>query len=228
MYIYTYIYSLYIWENYAIIIFSVCYLHYNHIQIRCIKSSWYIFTCLNISIHPALHQPHFSTYAESWPRQNYLCNGPLARYANSRVAHAPGMPGTFSPPPTSKKTASWQSQHATRHVRHARAVMHVGIATPRWRGKRSRHSRRMHNSQFYVSVKRPMDILEFMSHAMPGGICSQAFYRHPRWHCSDSQTRYERDFPVLSFDTGNIFSLSQWVGCAFIWNGSIQSDADTI
>ena len=33
----------------------------------------------------------------------------------------------------------------------ARAVMHVGIANPRWRGNRSRHSRRMRNPQFYVS-----------------------------------------------------------------------------
>ena len=32
--------------------------------------------------------------------------GPLARYVKSRVAHAPGMPGTFTPPPTSKETAS--------------------------------------------------------------------------------------------------------------------------
>ena len=38
----------------------------------------------------------------------------------------------------------------------ARAVMHVGIANPRWWGKRSRHSRRMRNQQFYVSGKRPM------------------------------------------------------------------------
>ena len=35
-------------------------------------------------------------------------NGPLTRYVQLRVAHAPGMLGTFSPPPTS------------------RAVMHVG------------------------------------------------------------------------------------------------------
>ena len=35
--------------------------------------------------------------------------------------------------------------------------MHVGIANPRWRGKRSRHSRRMRNPQFfYVYGKRPM------------------------------------------------------------------------
>ena len=33
--------------------------------------------------------------------------------------------------------------------------MHVGIAKPRWRGKRSRHSRRMRNPQFCVSGKKP-------------------------------------------------------------------------
>ena len=33
----------------------------------------------------------------------------------------------FSPPPISKETASYRSRHASRHVRQARAVMHVGI-----------------------------------------------------------------------------------------------------
>ena len=80
--------------------------------------------------------------------------GPLARYVNLRVAHAPGMPGTYSPPPTSKGTASCRSRHASRHVHDARAVMHVGIANPRWPGKRSR---RMRNPRFYVSGKRPID-----------------------------------------------------------------------
>ena len=37
--------------------------------------------------------------------------------------------------------------------------MHAGIANPRWRGKRSRHSRRMRNPQVYVSGKRPMWLL---------------------------------------------------------------------
>ena len=46
-----------------------------------------------------------------------------------RIAHAPGMPGTFSPPPTSKETANWLSRYASRHVRYARAVMHVGMLT---------------------------------------------------------------------------------------------------
>ena len=49
------------------------------------------------------------------------------------------------------------ARHASRHVRHARAVMHVEIANPRWRGKRSRHSRRMRNPQFCVSGKRPIE-----------------------------------------------------------------------
>ena len=40
-------------------------------------------------------------------------NGPLTRYAKLRVAHAPGMPGMFSPPPTSKETASKRSRHAS-------------------------------------------------------------------------------------------------------------------
>ena len=42
---------------------------------------------------------------------------------------------------------------------HGTCVTHVPwymIAKPRWRGKRSRHSRRMCNPQFYVSGKRPI------------------------------------------------------------------------
>ena len=38
--------------------------------------------------------------------------------------------------------------------------MHVRIANPRWRGRRSRHSRRMRNPQFFVSGKRPMASLD--------------------------------------------------------------------
>ena len=82
--------------------------------------------------------------------------GPLTRYVNLWVAHAHGIPGTFFLSPTSKEAISWRSRHASRHVRDARVVMHVGITNPRWRGKRSRHSRRMCNPQFYVSDKRLM------------------------------------------------------------------------
>ena len=46
-------------------------------------------------------------------------NEPLTRYVQLRVAHGPGMPGTFSPPPASKETACWRSRYASRHVRHS-------------------------------------------------------------------------------------------------------------
>ena len=85
-----------------------------------------------------------------------VLHGSLTRYVKLRVAYAPGIPGTFSPPSTSKVTARQRSQHALRRVRHARGVMHVGIANPRRRGRPSCHSRRMRNPQFYVSGQRPM------------------------------------------------------------------------
>ena len=85
-----------------------------------------------------------------------LIHGPLAKYANLRVAHAPGMPGTFSPPP---RVSDPDMHHGT-------CVMHVpgcmlrsltsGFLWRLWRGKRSRHSRRMRNPQFYLCGKRPI------------------------------------------------------------------------
>ena len=82
--------------------------------------------------------------------------GPLTRYVKLPVAHAPGMPGTFSPPP-------WVSDPS---MHHDTCVTHVpwcmpgsltgGFLWSRWRGKRSRHSRRMRNPRFHVSGKRPI------------------------------------------------------------------------
>ena len=104
--------------------------------------------CVQISLGPSIPYIPLGVYRTG------RFNAMLTRYAKLRVAHAPGMLGTFPPTPTSKETACWRSRHASRHVRHARAVMHVGIANPRWRGKRSRHSRRMRNPQICVSGKR--------------------------------------------------------------------------
>ena len=73
------------------------------------------------------HSPSYQ-----WPA-SLAGYGPLVRYVKLRVAHAPGMPGTFYPPPTSKETPHYWSRHASRHVRHARTVMHVGITKPLWR-----------------------------------------------------------------------------------------------
>ena len=68
-------------------------------------------------------------------------NGPLARPLKLRVAHSTWMPGTFP----RHRLNMWLL------IR-----LHNWIDKPRWRGKRSRHSRRIRNPQFYVSCKRPM------------------------------------------------------------------------
>ena len=77
-------------------------------------------------------------------------------YVKLRVAHAPGIPGTLSPPPL----VSDPGMH------HGTCVTHVpwcipgsltsGFLWSRWRGKRSRHSRRMRNWQFCLSGQRPI------------------------------------------------------------------------
>ena len=83
-----------------------------------------------------------------------LRHEPLTWYIKLRVAHAPGIPGTFSPPP----------RISDPHMHHGTCVTHVpwcmpGSLTSGFLWSRWRHSRRMHNSQFYVSGKRPMDKL---------------------------------------------------------------------
>ena len=83
-------------------------------------------------------------------------HGPLARYVKLRVAHALGMPGTFSPSP--------RVSHPDMH--HGTCATHVpwcmlgsltsGFLWSLWWGKRFRHSRRMPNPHFFVSAKRPI------------------------------------------------------------------------
>ena len=83
-------------------------------------------------------------------------HGSLTRYVKLHVAHAPGMPGTFSEPP----------RLSDPDMHHGTCVTHVpwwmsgsltsGFLWSRWRGKRSRYSRSMGNTQFYVPGKRPM------------------------------------------------------------------------
>ena len=110
-----------------------------------------------------------------------------------------GMPGTFSPTPASKETASQLSRHASRHVRHARVVMHVGIAIPWLWVKRSRHSRRMRNSQFYVSGPLRW---HHMTHQIIGNtiVCS---------------TAYNHSYTLLVVCEGTHLTKGQWWGNSF-------------
>ena len=49
------------------------------------------------------------------------CHGPLTRYLKLWAAHAPRMSGTFSPPPSSKETASYRPPG----MHHGTCVPHV-------------------------------------------------------------------------------------------------------
>ena len=88
--------------------------------------------------------------------------GSLARCVKVRVARAPGMSGKFSRHrglaiPTCITARAWRT------CRDAWGCMPgsltSGFPWSRWRGKLSRHSRRMRNPRFYVSGKRPITAL---------------------------------------------------------------------
>ena len=90
-----------------------------------------------------------------------VVNGPLARYVKLRVAHALGVPGTFSRPLRVSDPDIHQGT-CTTHVPWCMSGSPTsGFFWSRWRGKRSRHSRRMRKSQFYVSGKTPV-ALQFL------------------------------------------------------------------
>ena len=123
-----------------------------------VKYHMYIwFTVMSKTIHDIWHN-HTMWLTVIFHKNNHdYIYGPLARCAKLRVAHAPGMPATFSPPP---RVSDPDMYHGT-------CVTHVPWCMPgsltsgfywSWRrGKRSRYSRRMRNPQFYVSGKRPME-----------------------------------------------------------------------
>ena len=92
-----------------------------------------------------------------WTYTRSVCSshGSLARCARLRVAHAPGIPGTFS---KSSLVSDADMHHGTcmAHVPWCMpGSLNSGFLWSRWREERSRHSRCMRNQQFYVSGKRP-------------------------------------------------------------------------
>ena len=122
--------------------------HYTTIatQFRWYRISWWII-CIIQRIQKGFHSSHFHSI-NSWFR-----HGPATKYAKLPVAHAPGMPGTFSPPPPFRDP---NMHHATSmtHVRWCMpGSLTSGFPWSRWLGKRSRHSRRMRKPQLYVSVR---------------------------------------------------------------------------
>ena len=94
--------------------------------------------------------------------------GPLTRYEELWVAHAPGMPGTFSPPPRFSDLGMHQGTCVTHMPWCMPGSLTCGFLWFRWQGKHSRHYRRIRNPRFYVSGKRPMGKLtKVPSHSKP-------------------------------------------------------------
>ena len=71
-----------------------------------ISSDYLLLVSPKLGVGPFVWEPW---HLDLWSNMND--NGPLTRCVKLRVAHALAMPGPFSPPPTSKETAS---QHACR------------------------------------------------------------------------------------------------------------------
>ena len=122
---------------------------------------------LNESLTFVLHQNKgydiIKHKAQCWPpaviasHQVRNINGPLARYVKLRVAHAPGIPGTFSPPPQVNNPDMHHVTCPTYVPWCMPGSLTSGFLKSSWQRKRSRYSMRMRNSQFYISGKSPMD-----------------------------------------------------------------------
>ena len=69
-----------------------------------------------------------------------------------------GKPGKFSPPSCLRDPDMHQGTCVTHMPWCIPGSLTSVFRRSRWRGKRSRHSRRISNPQFYVSGKRPMGI----------------------------------------------------------------------
>ena len=89
-------------------------------------------------------------------RHNKDPDGPLTRYVKLWVVHAPGMPGTFSLAPRVSDPDIHQGTCVTHVPWCMLGSLTSGFLWIQWWGKRSRHSRRMHNPQFEVTGKRPI------------------------------------------------------------------------
>ena len=105
------------------------------------------------SWHVNMNYP-FHIRSRPFEQFRVVCNGPLTRYKNVRVAHAPWMPGTFSPPPP----ASDPDMHHGTCVTHLPWCMPGSLSNQfRWsRWRKKTFPAFPAHAQFYVSGKRPI------------------------------------------------------------------------
>ena len=82
--------------------------------------------------------------------------GPLARYVKIEGCACAGDAENGFPPPLVRDPDMHHGTCVTHVPRCMPGSLTIGFLWSRWRGKRSRHCRRMCNPQFYVSGKRPI------------------------------------------------------------------------
>ena len=102
------------------------------------------------------NQSFIASYNESTYIHGSSVHGHRARYVNLRVAHAQGMPVTFSPPLRVSDPDLYHGTCVTHVPWCMPGLLTSGYRWSRWQGKRSRHSPRMPNPQFHVFGKRYM------------------------------------------------------------------------
>ena len=117
-------------------------------------SCWCISTLIVDKLRKVLSADLNDVIASTKRIQNH---GPLTGYAKLRVAHAPIMPGTFSPPQRLSDPDMHHGTCVTQVTWCMPGSLTSGFLLNWWRGKRSRHSRCMRNPQFCVSGKRPIE-----------------------------------------------------------------------
>ena len=125
-------------------------------------------------------------------------HGLLNRYVKLRVAHAPGMPGTFSPSPR----VSDPDKHHDTCLTHVPWCMSGsltdGFLWSRLWGKCSRHSRHMHMPQFDVSGKRSI-VREKIGLAAVTWVCSRkATLQHHMPSNNPGQSHDYNDYDMIT------------------------------
>ena len=142
---------------------------------------------------------------------NDFCHGPLTRYVKMRFAHTPGMPRTFSPPPP----VSNPDMHHGTYVTHVpwcmSGLLTNGFLWNRWRGKCSRHSRRMRNLQFYASGKRSISVKKMICIYIYVCVCVSLNNSSLKWFIHDlSHVHYRAITWITSNVNNDMLSTGIW------------------
>ena len=123
-------------------------------------------------------------------QQIWRSSNELQRFDRIVGCACAGNAGIVFPPP---RVSDPEMHHGT-YVTHVpwciSGLLTSGFLWSRWRGKRSRHSRRMRNPQFYVSGKRPMAtrrhaVLDDQSNSLdlePVNMCTNDQWQ-PKYQC---------------------------------------------